>query len=164
MTQSVSARIFYGVGRLTWYVRLTLVEAVANLVLSVTLIGPLGIDGVAWGTTIPNLAFGLAVAVSICRLLDVPLADYAARALVRPVGLGLLLAGCWATAAALVDLSTWTAWVITGAAGTLGYTVLAVLLELGPRATWARVARLIPGRKPALQEQLSVGSSPVVRL
>src|SRR5262249_17492952 len=41
MSQSIGGRILYGIGRLRWYGRLAILEAVANLVLSVALIHPL---------------------------------------------------------------------------------------------------------------------------
>src|SRR5262249_55621846 len=54
ISQSVSSRILYGIGRLRWFARMLLLEAAANLVLSIVLASPLGIEGVALGTAIPS--------------------------------------------------------------------------------------------------------------
>src|SRR5262249_28826895 len=54
MAQSVAGRVLYGMGRLKWFSRAVMVEAASNLVLSVILVGPMGIEGVALGTSIPN--------------------------------------------------------------------------------------------------------------
>src|SRR5262249_44484319 len=54
LSQSITGRILYGIGKLHWYARFAILEALANLLLSVVLVTPLGIEGVAWGTTIPN--------------------------------------------------------------------------------------------------------------
>jgi O-antigen/teichoic acid export membrane protein len=47
-----------------------------NLVLSVALIGPYGLAGVAVGTAIPNVLFSIVVLVVACRELEVSLASY----------------------------------------------------------------------------------------
>ena len=54
MAQSIAARILYGVGKLRLFARVVLAEAVINLVLSVLLVVPFGIEGVAFGTRFPT--------------------------------------------------------------------------------------------------------------
>jgi O-antigen/teichoic acid export membrane protein len=53
-----------------------LVAGVVNLGLSVWLVHPLGLAGVALGTAIPNALFAVLVLVQACRELDTPLSDY----------------------------------------------------------------------------------------
>ncbi len=53
-----------------------LVAGVVNLGLSVWLVHPLGLAGVALGTAIPNVLFAVLVLVQACRELDTPLSDY----------------------------------------------------------------------------------------
>lgn len=48
-----------------------LVSGVLNLILSVLLVRPLGLAGVALGTAIPNVLFAAAVFVQACKVLDV---------------------------------------------------------------------------------------------
>ncbi|MGL6097193.1 MAG: oligosaccharide flippase family protein, partial [Fimbriiglobus sp.] len=61
VAQSVASRILYGVGRLRLFARLALVEAGLNLLLTVVLIGPYGVAGVAVAVAVPNLLFCAAV-------------------------------------------------------------------------------------------------------
>ncbi len=137
LSQSVSGRILYGTGQLRWFARATMAEALANLLLSVALVRRLGIEGVAWGTTIPNVVFNLAVAVYICRTLHVGLGTYARRSFLSPVAAACLLAIAWVAAATWIPLTSWAALVLTGACGVAGYLSLAIIVECGPMAVMA---------------------------
>jgi O-antigen/teichoic acid export membrane protein len=53
-----------------------LVMGLLNLGISIALVGPLGLEGVALGTAIPNALFALTVLVLACRELDTPLRTY----------------------------------------------------------------------------------------
>jgi O-antigen/teichoic acid export membrane protein len=53
-----------------------LIAGVVNLVLSIVLVRPLGIAGVALGTAIPNVLFAALVLVQACRELETPVAEY----------------------------------------------------------------------------------------
>ncbi len=66
-----------------------LIMGILNLGLSVILVGPLGLLGVALGTAIPNVLFASAVLVFACRALDTPLATYLGHVTGRSL-LGLL--------------------------------------------------------------------------
>jgi O-antigen/teichoic acid export membrane protein len=55
VTTHTSANIAYGMGRPKPMVLWRIGEAAANLVLSIILVGRIGISGVAWGTTVPSL-------------------------------------------------------------------------------------------------------------
>jgi O-antigen/teichoic acid export membrane protein len=52
-TQGIGGEVLLGVGRHRTFALLSLAGAVINIVLSIVLIGPLGLPGVAWGTTMP---------------------------------------------------------------------------------------------------------------
>jgi len=52
-TQGIGGEILLGVGRHRTFAVLSLAGAVINIGLSIILIGPMGLSGVAWGTTIP---------------------------------------------------------------------------------------------------------------
>jgi len=53
-----------------------LVAGVVNLVLSMLLVRPFGIAGVALGTAIPNVLFAALVLVQACRELEAPVGEY----------------------------------------------------------------------------------------
>ncbi len=57
---------------------------VINVILSITLIGPYGLFGVALGTAIPNALFALFVGRTACRELGVPPAAFVSHAVIRP--------------------------------------------------------------------------------
>jgi O-antigen/teichoic acid export membrane protein len=80
-------------------------EAVANLSLSFILGKTMGVTGVAWGTTIPQLIIALGFAPRFCRkALGVPAREYAMQAWIRPLAAMVP----FAIVSYLVD-RTWTA-------------------------------------------------------
>ncbi len=157
ISQSVSGRILYGMGRLRWFARLLLVEALANLGLSIVLVGPLGIEGVAWGTAVPNLVANLLVARYVCRTLGVRVRTYVCRSFLMPLAAGLPLAAGWWLAARSIDLSGWAALLATGAAGLAGFGALAVLGEIA-REIWSN--RRLAGKRPFGDNQEGAASTP----
>jgi O-antigen/teichoic acid export membrane protein len=66
-----------------------LVTGVANVLLSIALVEPLGLAGVALGTAIPNVAFALVVLTLACRELRISPFEYV-RYVVPKVALGAL--------------------------------------------------------------------------
>jgi O-antigen/teichoic acid export membrane protein len=140
LSQSVSARILYGLGRLRWFSKLVLAEAAANLVLSACLAERLGIEGVALGTAIPNVVANLAVAVYVCRLLGVRLRDYVRHAFFWPLVLTAVPAAVWLAALPWLEPYHWFSFLLAGSAGLALYLPLALLVERGPRAVWQRLA------------------------
>lgn len=57
VAQSAASRILYGLGRLRWFARAAIGEAVLNLLFTAVLIGPLGVTGVSIAVAVPNLLF-----------------------------------------------------------------------------------------------------------
>lgn len=53
-----------------------LIAGVINLGLSILLVRPLGLAGVALGTAIPNVLFAALVLVQACRELEMPILEY----------------------------------------------------------------------------------------
>jgi O-antigen/teichoic acid export membrane protein/glycosyltransferase involved in cell wall biosynthesis len=145
LSQSVAGRILYGIGRLRWYARLTIMEAGANLILSLVLVTPFGIEGVAWGTTIPNVVFNLILAVYACRLLKVNVTSYLRRSFLEPLAVTSLLTLIWLGATRERMPQTWMELVLVTTSGALGYVVMAALVELGPRAL-LRYVKTLPSR------------------
>ncbi len=85
VAQSVASRILYGMGKLTLFARLALVEAAANLALSLALVGPFGVVGVAVAVAVPNVLFCLFVIVYTCRTLEVGAGAYLVASWLRPM-------------------------------------------------------------------------------
>jgi O-antigen/teichoic acid export membrane protein len=157
LSQSITGRILYGLGKLRWYARFAILEALANLLLSVALVTPLGINGVAWGTTIPNLVANGILVVYGCRLLRVGVRTYLRRAFLAPVAVTTLLAIGWLAATIRWTPTTWPELILTAAMGTAAYALVAVWIEMGP----SQLAGIV---KTAMQlawgqrEELGLGS------
>src|SRR5262249_53500756 len=71
VAQSVASRVLYGIGRIRLFSRMALVEGLANILISIALVMPLGIEGVAIGTAVPHTAFCLLVLALTCRAIGV---------------------------------------------------------------------------------------------
>jgi O-antigen/teichoic acid export membrane protein len=85
VAQSVAARILYGMGKLRLFARLALVEALVNLGLSLALVGPFGLVGVALAVAVPNVLFCLFVIVYACRTLSLSARDYLFGSWLKPL-------------------------------------------------------------------------------
>jgi O-antigen/teichoic acid export membrane protein len=134
MAQSIGGRILYGTGKLRWYGRLAILEAAANLVLSVALVSYLGIEGVAWGTTIPNLLFNCILAVYVCRHLSIRLGYYLRSAFLAPCMVSALLCLLWLGLMQWRSPQTWIDLLVLGSVGATAYCCAATFLEFGPRS------------------------------
>jgi O-antigen/teichoic acid export membrane protein len=145
MAQSICGRVLYGIGRLRWFSRAVLIEALANLLLSVALARPLGVEGVALGTAVPNVIANLAVALYVCRALRVGVAEYGRRAFLKPAVLAAGLAAFWLAAVAWAAPADWTSLLVTGAVGLSAYLAGAALLEFGAAALWQRLRAALGG-------------------
>jgi O-antigen/teichoic acid export membrane protein len=119
---------------------------VVNLALSILLVHSLGIEGVAWGTTIPNLISNLAVAVYVCRTLDVRFATYLRSAFLAPVVVAAPLAAGWWAAVSCLDLNSWLPFIGVGTAGVMIYLAAAALMEFGARSLWQQIGASLPRR------------------
>jgi O-antigen/teichoic acid export membrane protein len=149
MSQSVSARILFGTSRLTWYARALIVEAVANAFLSVLLAKPLGIEGVALGTAIPNVCLNVALIGYICRMMEVSPARYVVQSFARPLGCALVLGVGWQLCVWSFALTTWPAILGVGAVGLALYGALALAIEGGLRRIPAFIQRRDASTEPA---------------
>jgi O-antigen/teichoic acid export membrane protein len=95
VAQSVAARILYGMGNLHLFARLALVEAGANLALSLALVGPFGLVGVAVAVAAPNVLFCLFVIGYACRTLNVGVGRYLLAAWAKPLCAACVPAAVW---------------------------------------------------------------------
>jgi len=90
--RGVASPVLMGLGKPVWPALALLVMGVVNLALSLALVGPLGILGVAIGTAVPCVLFAVAVAAMACVELGVPFREYLRYVIVRPT-LGVVLPG-----------------------------------------------------------------------
>jgi O-antigen/teichoic acid export membrane protein/SAM-dependent methyltransferase len=75
-----------GIGKQKWLVVAVCGEAFCNLALSIALVRPLGISGVAWGTTLPSLALSIGFIPWFVRhSMGIPIRTYLVSAWFRPV-------------------------------------------------------------------------------
>lgn len=127
VAQSVASRILYGLGRLRLFARLALVEAALNLGLTLLLVGPLGVEGVAVAVAVPNLLFCAAVIGYTTRELGATMRDYAA-AWAKPLFASTVPATVWLTAGSAE--ATWPAIAWGIAAGLVPYAAVVVGCEV----------------------------------
>jgi O-antigen/teichoic acid export membrane protein len=76
--RGVALPVLLGLGKPKVPALALLAMGVVNLLLSLALVGPLGIFGVALGTAVPNVLFAGALLVLACRELEVPVSSYLA--------------------------------------------------------------------------------------
>ncbi|MEM1453151.1 MAG: oligosaccharide flippase family protein [Planctomycetota bacterium] len=103
-----------------------LVMGLANLGLSLALVGPLGIVGVALGTAIPNVVFGLFFGRTACRALEVRGREWLGYAFARPLAVAVVAAGALFGASLAVPIEGFATLFFAG----LVYTGLFGLLAL----------------------------------
>jgi O-antigen/teichoic acid export membrane protein len=131
VAQSVASRILYGLGKLTLFARLALVEAALNLALCLALVGPFGLEGVASAVAIPNVSFCLFAIGYSCRVLDVRASQYFLRGWLKPLGLASLPAAIWWFASPAQ--ATWPSIASGIGLGLLPYFLGLASIEVAPR-------------------------------
>jgi len=81
---TVSGNITFGLGRHKPFALWRIGEAAGNLLLSIILVQKIGINGVAWGTTVPSLVVNVLIwPLFIARLLGISLWTYVFQAWIR---------------------------------------------------------------------------------
>ena len=97
MSQAASGRILFGLGKHQVYAAITVIEGIANLILSIALVPPLGIIGDALGTAIP-LTFTCLVFLPrhLKKQIGVPVGTFLRQAYTLPILLTLpLVVALW---------------------------------------------------------------------
>jgi hypothetical protein len=106
-------------------------EGLSNLALSVILVRPYGLIGVAVGTLIPAIVFhGILHPFFVCRLLQISLGTYCRRVLVRPAVVFLAVFPIVLTVSRSHDLSSWVMFFAYAAATCLIIAPLVFLIGL----------------------------------
>ena len=81
--RGVAQPILMGLGKPGLPAIAFLAAGLLNLVLSLALVGPLGLPGVALGTAIPNVLFAVVVLLLACRELETPFKQYVQYVVLR---------------------------------------------------------------------------------
>src|SRR5262249_44881477 len=158
VAQSVAARILYGTGRLKLFARLALVEAAVNLALSLALVGPLGLEGVAVAVAVPNVLFCLFVTGYACRVLGVGLRRYLVASWLAPLVAACIPAAVWWFASPVG--AAWGAIALGIGMGLVPYGAVVAVIELVPRLATLRrsVRRAAPQSALAVPRRWRRGS------
>ncbi len=126
VAQSAASRVLYGLGRLRLFARLALAEAGLNLALTLALVGPFGVEGVAWAVAGPNLLFCGAVVAYTARQLGASAADYLG-AWLRPLAANAVPAAVWLATGE--PAANWPAIGLAIAAGLVPYAACVAAAE-----------------------------------
>jgi O-antigen/teichoic acid export membrane protein len=138
LSQSIAGRIFYGIGRLKWFAAAAVSEAIANLGLSLVLVRPYGITGVAIGTMVPNVLFSLSIAATACRFLSVGTAQYMASTFARPLFAAVLQLMLWSGMREILGAPrTWSELAAFGVLGISLFGLVGLILEPSARCVTA---------------------------
>ncbi|HRK19362.1 MAG TPA: polysaccharide biosynthesis C-terminal domain-containing protein [Hyphomicrobiaceae bacterium] len=97
--RGVAVPVLMGLGHAKWPTIATLTAGVMNLGMSIALVGPYGLEGVAWAMAIPNVLLSVVLAILACRALKITPARYLAT--IFPLAI-------IATGAAFVTLALWS--------------------------------------------------------
>jgi O-antigen/teichoic acid export membrane protein len=136
VAQSVAARILYGMGKLRLFARLALVEAALNLVLSLVLVGPYGLPGVAIAVAVPNVLFCLFAIGYACFVLEVGFARYFLASWLKPLAAVCIPATVWWFVTPTE--ATWSEIARGIATGLVPFVVIVALIEVAPRVAATR--------------------------
>jgi O-antigen/teichoic acid export membrane protein len=147
LSQSVSTRILFGTSGLRWLSRAGILQSLSNLGLSMILVRPLGIVGVAIGTAIPNVIYNIAVEHRVCSQLGIGLREFFFKCYLKPLLLAPLLGTGWFLASRSGELG-WFSLSATVAGGIAFYSIGALIMEIGYiksrqllTGLWARYSR-----------------------
>ncbi len=135
VAQSAASRILYGLGRLRWFARAAVGEAVLNLILTAVLIGPLGVVGVCIAVAVPNVLFCGVVIALTARELGVSVGEYFAT-WVKPLMANVVPLAVWLAVGE--PTAEYAAIATAVAAGMVPYAAVVGLAEYGRRlrAKW----------------------------
>lgn len=135
VAQSVASRVLYGTGRLRLFAVATLVDGISNLLLSLVLVRPCGITGVAIGTAIPHAVFCMVIIFYVCRCLGITGREYL-RQLARPFGVAVAPSFVWLVGTRF-EIATWPMLFLVGGAGLICHAL--VILAVERKLLWIKM-------------------------
>lgn len=141
--RGVALPVLMGLGRAKWPGIGLLGMGIGNLVLSLMLIGPYGLVGVALGTAIPNVIFSAFFGAAACRALGLPVRRWLSYAAAKVVVAAALSAALLALVSSQLDLAGFPRLIAAGIGYCAVFGVFAVTFiyrddPLNP----------LPGRRP----------------
>jgi O-antigen/teichoic acid export membrane protein len=125
--RGVALPVLLGLGNAREPALALLAMGVLNLGLSLALVGPFGILGVAIGTAIPNVIFAGVLLRLACRELDMPIRSYLGYVATRATIAALVPLAIFLAAKHAVGISGMTSLVAAGCAGTIGFAAAWIL-------------------------------------
>jgi O-antigen/teichoic acid export membrane protein len=96
--RGVAVPMLMGLGKAKWPTLATLAAGILNIVLGMIWVRSYGLEGVAWGVFVPNVALSVAMVYLVCRELGISIRDYlAATVPLSTIGgfAGLAILGWW---------------------------------------------------------------------
>lgn len=147
--QSISWQLLFGTRRVNFLMWLQVGEAIANLALSLALVKPLGMPGVALGTFFPLLVSNTWVLPRyVLREIELSRRDYFSRGIGRPLVVALVTTGISAALVWLVPIGGWGSFFGLAAVATVIGAALSWFGVLtGAERLWVR--RRIPWLRPS---------------
>jgi O-antigen/teichoic acid export membrane protein len=142
IAQSVASRILYGTGRLKGFARAAMLEAGANLLLSILLCPWFGLIGVAAAIAVPNLVMCLWVIGHTARGLDVPARMYISEGWLRPTLASVIPLSVWLMATWSVE--NWITLIAATGAGLLPYAIVVCVSEFRGQFRFGKIP-ILPG-------------------
>jgi O-antigen/teichoic acid export membrane protein len=139
VAQSVASRVLYGMGRIRLFSRVALVEGIVNILLSIALVVPLGVEGVAIGTAVPHAAFCLFVLALVGRTIGVRARDYVTAVVLKPLAAAAVGAAAWLLFARSAPATTWLGLFADALAGAAPYALMVLVFDGQP--LWDRLRR-----------------------
>ena len=123
--QSISWQLLFGIRRVNFLMWLQVGEAIANLALSLALVRPLGLAGVALGTFLPLIVSNLVLMPRyVLREIDLPRGEYLRRGVGRPIVVASITTAMSAALVTLVPIHGWLAFLGLAAVAALVGAVL----------------------------------------
>ena len=133
-TSNVAAQLLMGAGHIRPFSLLLLIGSALNLSLSVLLVGPYGLVGIAIATVIASVVIDLiAIPVLLQLKLGLSVAQFARSACARPLAVGCLLAVVLAGLSQVGRATSWAELIVQGACAALAASLL--VIGIGIRKT-----------------------------
>jgi O-antigen/teichoic acid export membrane protein len=133
-TSNVASQLLMGAGHIRAFSLLLLIGSALNLSLSVLLIGPYGLIGVALATVVASVVVDLiAIPLLLQFKLGLSVADFARNACSRPLAVGCLLAVVLTGISRVGHATSWIELIVQGACGAVAGALL--VIGIGIRGT-----------------------------
>ena len=118
--QSISWQLLFGIKKVNFLMWVQIGEAIANVTLSLALVRPLGIVGVALGTFIPIVVTNTVVLPPyVLRELGLRRAEYLRRGILRPILVSVAVTAASAALVAAAPIGGWPSFIATASLATL---------------------------------------------